>query len=205
MKKNSFGEYLRELRGKDSLREAAEKTNLSHTYIRDLELGNKTDPSHDTLAKIAKAYGVSYGELSSKKFHAIDHPEWIKKFGPINKTPIETLAYFDLFDQEGNIRDEFLEEIIILINRYGLNVPIQDNGSITYDEFLKALEVKGSIVIDEVRSELEDMVFESFRNQDDLVNILKREEITYKGHSITEAHRQLITAYLDALFPDRES
>lgn len=81
----SFGEYLRELRGKMSLREASRKTGLSHTYIRDLELGKKNDPSHDTLAKLANAYGVKYGDLLSKKFSSIDYPNLIDQFGPPNK------------------------------------------------------------------------------------------------------------------------
>lgn len=69
---NELGSMLEKLRGKLSLREAAEKSGLSHTYIRDIERGynraTKTpiNPSPDTLEKLAKAYNTSYRELMEK-------------------------------------------------------------------------------------------------------------------------------------------
>jgi transcriptional regulator with XRE-family HTH domain len=69
---NELGKFLEDLRGKLSLREAAEKSGLSHTYIRDLELGlnRKTKapirPSADTLTQLAEAYGYSVNELLKK-------------------------------------------------------------------------------------------------------------------------------------------
>ena len=61
--------FLEKLRGKTSLRRAAELSGLSHAYIRDLELGinrsTKTPiiPSPDTLKALAKAYNYSYANL----------------------------------------------------------------------------------------------------------------------------------------------
>ncbi|WP_289142474.1 helix-turn-helix domain-containing protein [uncultured Brevibacillus sp.] len=126
---NSFGKYLELLRGKISLREASEKTGLSHTYIRNLELGKKTDPSHETLIKLANAYGVKYGELLSKKFESIDYPTILEKYGPSNK---------------------------------GYSV---DN---------------------------------------DLISFLSREDITCKGHTLTEDDRNRILGMLAVLFPHWE-
>lgn len=66
---NELGEFLEKLRGKRSLREVAEKSGLSHTYIRDLELGvnrvSKTPirPTPETISKLAEAYNYSYEEL----------------------------------------------------------------------------------------------------------------------------------------------
>lgn len=66
---NEFGVFLEKLRGKMSLREAANKSGLSHTYIRDLELGvnrvTKTPirPTPDTLRKLSKAYNYKFDEL----------------------------------------------------------------------------------------------------------------------------------------------
>jgi transcriptional regulator with XRE-family HTH domain len=124
---NSFGKYLELLRGDMSLREAAEKTGLSHTYIRNLELGKKTDPSHETLAKLANAYGVKYGDLLSKKFESIDYPMILKKSGPPNK---------------------------------GYSV------------------------------------------ENDLISFLSRDDITCKGHPISEDDRQRILDMLAILFPE---
>lgn len=66
---NELGEFLEKLRGKMSLRKAAEKSGLSHTYIRDLELGvnrvTKTPirPTPETLDRLSTAYNYPYEEL----------------------------------------------------------------------------------------------------------------------------------------------
>lgn len=65
----NLGELLRELRGNRSLRDVAEVTQLSHTYISDIEKGyrrgtkNPINPSPDTLRRLAKAYNYSYPKL----------------------------------------------------------------------------------------------------------------------------------------------
>lgn len=57
------------LRGEESLRLAAKRIGLSHSYYRTLELGYNPSrnipvvPSADTLAKIAAAYKVDYMDL----------------------------------------------------------------------------------------------------------------------------------------------
>ncbi|MBP1989313.1 helix-turn-helix domain-containing protein [Paenibacillus eucommiae] len=67
-----FGKFLEVLRGKMSLREAANKSGLSHAYIRDLELernrstNDKIKPSPDTLKKLSEAYNFSYTDLMIK-------------------------------------------------------------------------------------------------------------------------------------------
>ncbi|MFM1655535.1 helix-turn-helix domain-containing protein [Brevibacillus sp. B_LB10_24] len=69
---NKLGEYLRELRGNRSLREIAELTGLSHTYIADVENGYRRGtnkpikPSPETLRKLARALKVNYGEFLDK-------------------------------------------------------------------------------------------------------------------------------------------
>lgn len=65
----TFGKFIEKLRGKLSLRDAAERSGLSHTYIRDLELGinRKTKapiiPTPETIKRLARAYNYSYEEL----------------------------------------------------------------------------------------------------------------------------------------------
>lgn len=64
-----IGKILRELRGKMSLREASERSGLSHSYIRYLENGKRPgtntpiNPTPETLRALAKAYNYSYKEL----------------------------------------------------------------------------------------------------------------------------------------------
>ncbi|WP_339063619.1 helix-turn-helix domain-containing protein [Tepidibacillus marianensis] len=66
---NQLGNLLRDLRGKMSLREASEKSGLSHTYIRDLELGmNRSTkapikPSVDVLKRLASAYDYPFENI----------------------------------------------------------------------------------------------------------------------------------------------
>lgn len=65
-----LGEYLKELRGKRSLREISKMTGgkLSHSYISDLEKGvsrrgNTIKPSPESLQTLADVYSVSYETL----------------------------------------------------------------------------------------------------------------------------------------------
>jgi transcriptional regulator with XRE-family HTH domain len=72
---------LEDLRGKMSLREAAAKSGLSHTYIRDIELGmnrkSKTPikPSVETLKCLAEAYNYPYEDLLKKAGYLNDLTE----------------------------------------------------------------------------------------------------------------------------------
>lgn len=67
---NNLGNYLRQLRGKNSLRDISARTNkeLSHSYISDLEKGvsrrgNVIKPSPETLQILAKAYNADFNYL----------------------------------------------------------------------------------------------------------------------------------------------
>lgn len=69
---NNLGDYLRKLRGKESLREVSERINggLSHSYISDLEKGvsrrgKPIKPSPEALKTLAEAYNVPYSKLMS--------------------------------------------------------------------------------------------------------------------------------------------
>lgn len=68
----NIGEFLRQLRGKMTYREASEKSGLSHSYIRYLEMGKRPgtntpiNPTPETLKCLAKAYNYDYEELMEK-------------------------------------------------------------------------------------------------------------------------------------------
>lgn len=72
MQPNVLGELLIKLRGKKSLRDVANETGLSHSYIRDIEKGYRRasdtpiKPSPDALKKLSKAYHYPYDELMKK-------------------------------------------------------------------------------------------------------------------------------------------
>lgn len=60
-----LGERLRRVR-KDrdlNLREVSERTDLSISYLSDLERGRGRNPSMETIEKLAECYGMSVGDL----------------------------------------------------------------------------------------------------------------------------------------------
>lgn len=60
---NRLGNRLTQLRGSRSLREVGRGSSVSHTYLRDLEIGKDCNPSPEILKKIADYYNTSYEEL----------------------------------------------------------------------------------------------------------------------------------------------
>lgn len=105
--RNPLGVFLEELRGKTPLREVAAKCGLSHTYIRDLELGinRKTkapiNPTPDTLMRLSEAYKFPYEELMRMAgYLSEDDKEGKDKK---EKTPVEKLIEYlelELTDEE---------------------------------------------------------------------------------------------------------
>lgn len=71
-----FGSYLKELRGRRSLREVSKAMDISHSYLDTLEKGydprtkKVRKPSYDVLKKLSSFYGVSYLELLYKAGYA---------------------------------------------------------------------------------------------------------------------------------------
>ncbi|WP_138226216.1 helix-turn-helix domain-containing protein [Paenibacillus algicola] len=71
---NELGKFLEQVRKekKISLRDAAQKSGISYSYIRDIELGvnrktkKEVKPSPAALKKIAEAYSINYYDLLEK-------------------------------------------------------------------------------------------------------------------------------------------
>lgn len=66
---NTLGELLKELRGKESLRDASKRIGISHTYLDTVEKGfdkrsgKVVNPTPETLKLISKAYSYDYEKL----------------------------------------------------------------------------------------------------------------------------------------------
>lgn len=66
---NEFGEKIKELRGNQSLREAAKNVGISHTYLDSLEKGfdprsgKERKPTSEIVGKLANYYNYSYFDL----------------------------------------------------------------------------------------------------------------------------------------------
>lgn len=64
-----LGEYLKQKRGDQSLRDFAKKLKISHTHLDSLEkgfdprTGKPVRPTTETITKIAKGLGVEWGKI----------------------------------------------------------------------------------------------------------------------------------------------
>lgn len=125
-----LGKFLEQLRGKMSLREAAEKSGLSHTYIRDLEKGvNRTtrapiQASHDTIKRLAKAYNydenklmVKAGIIEDVNMDIINEGQIIakKSTGYLSNDKIEELLL--LFDDMSKEDQEYIIDLVKRISK----------------------------------------------------------------------------------------
>lgn len=60
--KKKLGDFLREVRGERSLGQIAQKSGIDKGYLSKVER-NERKPKPDMIDSLAKAYGVSFGEL----------------------------------------------------------------------------------------------------------------------------------------------
>lgn len=117
---NNFGKFLETLRGKASLRKAANKSGLSHAYIRDLELGrNRTTndvikPSPETLRKLAQAYQYPYTDLLKKAGYLEEASTWSKP----TQVNLDNIWYVEfgiqtiLYVSEDGMKEEQVESLV---------------------------------------------------------------------------------------------
>lgn len=77
----TLGEYLKKLRGKESLREASKRIGISHTYLDTIEKGydkrsgKPVKPTPETLKLIADGYHVSYEDLMERAGYIEEIPD----------------------------------------------------------------------------------------------------------------------------------
>ena len=123
--KNKLGEFIRQYRGNQSLREFANKCGISHTHLDSIEKG--IDPRSgkavritiDTLKKIAKAMNMSInelliksGEVSDEQINNIKTVETIQTKDNFSSDDIEILNLLKDLDKEKK------KSIINLIKNY---------------------------------------------------------------------------------------
>lgn len=101
---NEINDFLRSLRGKMSLREASQKSGLSHSYIAALEQNKRPgsnspiNPSPDSLKRLSEAYNYPYEELMKMAGYLSDDNKENEE-----KTPVEKLIEYlelELTDDE---------------------------------------------------------------------------------------------------------
>jgi len=110
---NKLGDYLRELRGKESLRSVSQRVDgrLSHSYISDLEKGlsrrgTSINPTPEALKILSEAYNVNYDYLMQLAGYLE------KSSAPNEKTAkVDTIAAHI----DDNVTDQQMDEILNFI------------------------------------------------------------------------------------------
>ncbi|MBO7745807.1 helix-turn-helix domain-containing protein [Paenibacillus sp. MWE-103] len=120
MSTNKIGSHLESLRieRKLSLRKAAEKSRLSHGYIRDVELGEKrcngegTEiiPRPQTLRKFAEAYDADFNELMRIAGHVDDPQHSPNKPNCIIEISLDDVLYVHV-DENNQVQVHLLEQV----------------------------------------------------------------------------------------------
>jgi transcriptional regulator with XRE-family HTH domain len=129
--RNPLGLFLEKLRGKMPLREVATKSGLSHTYIRDLELGinRKTkapiNPTPETLKRLAEAYNYSYEDLMIMAGYIEKQEEDLEHHLALSRIKEEALG------KQGSERAKLLNEAkdwgdLIDIEEFMRNIELSD-------------------------------------------------------------------------------
>lgn len=131
---DNFGKFLEGLRGRMSLREAAQKSGLSHAYIRDLELeknrstNDKIKPSPETLKKLSEAYNYSYTELMRKAGYL---REQLSDRHPVVDIDLHHVMYIEVSAKE------------IIYNAQDVKVIKSIESLVDFTEFLENLDRHG--------------------------------------------------------------
>lgn len=74
MSDQEFGEYLKQVRKKAglTLADLGAKTNLSHSYLSQIETGKKGPPSFEVLHTLAETLDIDYAALLGRAYNAVN-------------------------------------------------------------------------------------------------------------------------------------
>jgi transcriptional regulator with XRE-family HTH domain len=119
--RSELGKYLEQMRKKLSLslREASERSGLSHSYIRDLEIGYNhatkapIKPSTQVIKQLADAYQCSYEELLKKAGYITDIQDHI--LGDDLKKLIEDPTVGLILDELKDSSEEMRREALAIL------------------------------------------------------------------------------------------
>lgn len=112
---NELGKLLRHLRGKESLRDVADRAGISHSYLSHLEKGKDPRtgkpiyPSPDTLKALSKAYDYPYEKLLATADYLPEAEENV-----INPSDLKGLLRlrFAKSNLPANIKEHHLQSIL---------------------------------------------------------------------------------------------
>lgn len=191
------------------------KTGLSHSYISQIERGERGRngaPAPATLAKLALALEIPYQELMIKA-------------GYLDKNNIDNQYNFGRELAKAESSNDLLNKVNAILDLISDGVRFHN----FLDEDIKAVEIKYEPELETnenltpswVREKVFKMEWDSewiYNLVRDLMKVvhdnnlhvqletkelfkfLMKEDITYKGELLTDQHKKLLKSYLDALF-----
>lgn len=195
---NAFGDYLKELRGNRSLREVSNISGISHTYIRNLELGKKTDPSKDTLRKLANSYGVSYIDLLNRVYSldVSSDDEAAEDMRNFLRPLLEDVK--KKLTKNGEFLNNINHELEQLEEKY--EADLEENEKITLEWIerqINDMRYDDEWILDLLKELI--IIAEIYSRGPDIESFINKRDVTYKGKLLTEKDKQLLISYLDAL------
>ncbi|MGF9821431.1 helix-turn-helix domain-containing protein [Brevibacillus agri] len=219
---NEFGSYLRNIRTKKGLtaRKLAELSGVSQSYITNVENGKRGVPSPDILKKLAGPLDEDIVVMMDKAGHLAGVSEEDKMKLSI-RANLEVLLehalnnltvdnhFFDFLADDINkiqekYKEQFDDDFVITPDSLRELVANADGYRDWIFDFIKEFIIvarKHDLDYQEILRKRQ----KEERLDKELLSILHRPNITYNGHPLTDQDKQLLTAYLDALFRDRIS
>lgn len=223
------GNYLRNLRGKRSLRDIQEISGISYTHLRNIEKGidprsgSELIPTPEVLKKLSEALNVNYIELMEKAGYLTGVSKLDKDQMIANYDYQKRLSdWLEELLQVLTINNEFLEIVhgdIILLEERHENV--LDEGETISPNWLRTLVseadydqewvwdiVKGLAIIAKKHDlDYEEIAKKRMREElslKELTEIIQQPNTTYNHQPLTHQDRKRILDMLKVLFPDRQ-
>lgn len=201
-----FGNEIKKIRKTKglSLKEVGRRGGLSHAYLSQIENGKRLNPSHSVLKKLAKGLDCSYLELleTAGYFDGVsdEKKEQMKSRYEIFEVLDEEIRVLllEMTSNNNTFEKEFINGLFEIfdgeleLNDLNCNDAVEKVYEILCD--FDSTEKKLEII-----QELKRMLI-NFKEKTDLNIIIERPYVVYKDQSLTENQKQLIKAYLDALF-----
>lgn len=213
MNKEEFGKYLRRVRNerKLTIRQLDTYSGVSHSYISQVERGNRGIPSPEILQRLSKPLGVDYeelmvragyieeikGQIPSPMHSMIDDDNFIEL---INDT-VNELFNDDLFTKEDFLRVGLSEDASInnfvnsmsltekvnFIMEYMTDNPIADKANKSFINYINALSGKNTKI---------DLADETIADNIDLY---------YEGMELTKEEKAEFLAIARGIFSARRA
>lgn len=190
MNDNSIGVYLKEKREELGISKyrLAKDSQLSHTYISQLESGLKSNPSPEILDKLAQALGINNIDLLIKA--GVISQDDFKK----GKEAVEEINSSLNHKREELLMNNGIVEGTLQLDKWLFVGDIAWKG-----RFITALEGRNILSVFSEENKGKRVRFDD----SELTNIIQNEGITFKGIQLSDTDRIEINKYLNYLFHDR--